>query len=146
MTRRGLDIKERLLSKVDTTDPDKCWTWQGSTKPQGYGNISLIVNGAKSSYRVHRVSYEAFIGPIPVGLTLDHLCRNRACINPSHLEPVSLKENILRGQTLAAAQAQQTHCKKGHPLSGGNLRIYRGHRHCRACAAEYQWFYRRGLL
>lgn len=146
MTKHGLDIKARLLAGVDTTDPEKCWTWQGSTKPQGYGNIGLLVNGVKATHRVHRVSYETFVGPIPEGLTLDHLCRNRACINPGHLEAVSLRENILRGLTLAAAQIQQTHCKKGHPLSGDNLRTYKGHRHCRVCAAEYQWFYRRGLL
>lgn len=140
------DVRTRLLAKVDTTDPDKCWTWQDSLAAQGYGHLKVLESGRGITRSAHRLSYQTFVGPIPEGLTLDHLCRNRACINPAHLEPVTLKENIMRGQTLAATQASQTHCKNGHPLSGDNLRIYRGHRHCRACAVVYQWAYRRGYL
>ena len=73
---------------------------------------------------------------IPDGKELDHLCRNRKCVNPKHLESVTHRENILRGETIMAENARKTHCWRGHPLSGKNLKLKpNGHRQCRACAA-----------
>lgn len=92
----------------------------------------MRVNGKKRG--VHRVVYELEYGPIPEGRELDHLCRNRACVNPKHLEIVSHRENCLRGVAPAAQNARKTHCKYGHPLSGGNLHMRKdGGRMCLAC-------------
>lgn len=79
------------------------------------GYACILVDGKKVS--AHRVSYEAFIGPIPAGLDLDHLCRNRACINPYHLEPVTHRENVIRGVSYMAVNANKTNCKYGHALT-----------------------------
>ncbi|MFJ2662519.1 HNH endonuclease signature motif containing protein [Arthrobacter koreensis] len=83
--------------------------------------------------RVHRVAYELFSGPIPNGLVLDHLCRNRGCFNPNHLEPVTRAVNNLRGVGFMAAHARKTHCPKGHPYDEKNTQIKNGARRCRAC-------------
>jgi hypothetical protein len=85
----------------------------------------------------HRVSYEAFKGPIPDGLTIDHLCRNRACVNPEHLEPVTMRVNCLRGESPAAVHARKTHCPKGHEYSAENTYRHKGnHRMCKLCWKE----------
>jgi hypothetical protein len=82
--------------------------------------------------------YEALVGPIPDGLFLDHTCRNRNCVNPQHLDPVTNKENILRGEGSPAKNARKTHCKNGHPLKGENLvRGSKGERVCRTCKNAY---------
>lgn len=86
----------------------------------------------------HRVYYEARFGPIPAGLQLDHLCRNRGCVNPDHLEPVTCRENLMRGHTVAAANAKKTHCNAGHALAGDNLRVWKGKRYCIVCQRERQ--------
>ena len=88
-TPGGLTRKERLLRHVDVAE-DECWEWRAFIRPNGYGQFN------KNEY-AHRVSYEEFVGPIPEGLVIDHLCRNRSCINPEHLEPVTQHENLLRG-------------------------------------------------
>jgi len=120
---------ERFWARVEKTDT--CWQWCG-TDAHTYG--TAVASG--HSYRAHRVAYELTIGPIPDGLTLDHLCRNRGCVNPAHLEPVTNRENILRGECPHAHNARKTHCRHGHPLSGSNL-LYEPHenrRRCRTCA------------
>ena len=114
---------------------DDCWTWTGSHFQSGYGQ--QWVNG--KNCKAHRVSYVAAIGPIPDGLVLDHLCRNHACVRPDHLEPVTDRVNVLRGEGPAAVNAAKTHCPVGHPLTRDNLTPYelkhRG-RNCLACARE----------
>jgi len=84
----------------------------------------------------HRAVYEALVGPIPKGLSLDHLCRNRACVNPEHLEPVSLVENVMRGVSPHAVNARKTHCAHGHAFTAENTYMVRGERVCRACGRE----------
>lgn len=106
-----------------------CWIWRGRPDKNGYGHLKINGRGVKA----HRYGYELLVGPIPDGMQLDHLCRNRLCVNPTHLEPVTSRENTLRGQTLAASQAAQTHCIHGHPLFGENLRMCGRKRVCRTC-------------
>lgn len=106
-----------------------CWVWMAA-KRAGYG--AVWVEGRYLA--AHRLSYEWCVGPIPEGKQLDHRCRNRACINPAHLEPVSCEENLKRSPyTQATKNIAKTHCKWGHPLEGDNLQIYKGKRRCRAC-------------
>ena len=110
----------------------KCWIWTGAIKAEGYGEVGF-------NYKVlysHRVSYELLVSPITNGMDLDHLCRVRSCVNPLHLEPVTHKINMERGFN---RNRNKKRCKRGHLLSGINLKIYgrRGktgtRRHCRAC-------------
>jgi len=120
-----------------------CWIWQRGKSKNGYGLIQIGSRAGGHRRRTlyaHRVSYEVFAGPIPVGLELDHLCRNRACVNPAHLEPVTRSINTLRGAgpaKLGALNGRKTHCKNGHPFDLANTR-YRptGGRSCRACARK----------
>lgn len=124
----------RFWAKVEKNSETMCWPWLGPIRgPKGYG--SFRVNG-KTIY-VHRFSYELHLGPIPAGLTIDHLCRNRICVNPDHLEAVPIRVNVLRGTTLPAENAAKTHCPQGHEYTPKNT--YNGHkgkRQCRACGRE----------
>ena len=105
------DLPKNMRSKICVSESG-CWEWTGALNGNGYSCVGQ--NGA--SRLAHRVSYELLVGPIPDGLTIDHLCRNRPCVNPSHLEPVTGAENTRRMFRL------QTRCVHGHPLSGENLR------------------------
>ena len=107
---------------------DGCWPWIGAVDGDGYGRFAM-----RSAYRI---AYEAVRGPVPVGLTLDHLCRNRECVNPDHLEPVTNRENILRGESPAAKHARQSHCLNGHSFDSANTYRWHGQRICRACNRE----------
>ena len=113
---------------------DECWPYPGyCNRLTGYGNASW--RGQRVS--AHRAAYEILRGPIPDGLHIDHLCRNRSCCNPAHMEPVPARENVLRGESPSAQQARQTHCIHGHPLAGANLYVdRRGRRHCVTCRNE----------
>ncbi len=123
--------------------PDGCLEWTGARTWNGYGTFSA--NGHRTL--AHRFAYEWLVGPIPTGLDIDHLCRNRGCVNPNHLEPVTRQENILRGEAaerLRAKYAARTHCRNGHPYNAANLYLYKnGYRYCRACRAANHAKYRR---
>ena len=107
-----------------------CDLWPGATTRDGYGRHRVQ---GRHVY-VHVEAWEAIHGPKPAGLELDHLCRVPPCRNVAHLELVTHRENVLRGENPAAWKARQTHCYRGHPLSGENLKIdHHGHRQCRTC-------------
>lgn len=126
-TRMSNAADVRFWKKVKKTEA--CWIWTGATNGLGYGQF-----WNQKQMGAHRWSYESLVGPIPPGLQLDHLCRNRSCVNPAHLEPVTQRENTLRGDTFQARNAAKTHCPRGHLLAGDNLRWSPpGHRSCREC-------------
>lgn len=131
-------LRTRLFNSLSVGGFDACWEWHGDLQTDGYGRIWL--NG-KTRY-VHRVLYEEFRGPIPDGVQIDHLCRNRCCANPRHMELVTSGENTLRGEGLTAQNARKTHCVNGHEFSEENTRRYGPdgrYRMCRACQREWAY-------
>jgi len=110
--------------------PSDCWLWTASVNSGGYGTFWA---GSRAEC-AHRFSYELHVGPIPPGLSLDHLCRVRLCVNPAHLEPVTPQVNNLRGTGFAATRSKQTHCKRGHVFDAQNTYIKTdGCRNCLTC-------------
>ena len=123
------NLDARFRQKIQVVGD--CWEWTGSTS-QGYGRF----RADGRSVFVHRWAYERFRGPIPAGLTIDHLCRNRRCANPDHLEPVTNRENVLRGEGITAQHARKTHCPQGHEYTPENIYSWPGRpngRLCREC-------------
>lgn len=123
-----LRFADRVL--IDT----ECWLWDGFIQRTGYGWFWMRGRNVLA----HRAAYELFVGPVPDGLQLDHLCRVRRCVNPSHLEPVTLQENTARGESLNAVNAAKSHCLRGHPFDERNTYAYqdprgRARRICREC-------------
>ncbi len=127
-------VAERIWVRIDRRGDDECWPWTGCQDGNGYGMV--FEDERRRGRRAHRVAYEVIVGPVPVGLQLDHLCRNRLCCNPAHLEPVTKHENWRRGMSFSAIEARQTHCKRGHALTPENLeRTVTDRRSCRKCMA-----------
>ena len=123
----------RFWGKVNKDGPGGCWLWGGGFHSNGYGQFNPT---RKHNALAHRYAYEQLRGIITEGLTLDHLCRNRACVNPEHLEPVTNKINILRGKSLPAHNAAKTHCLRGHPYDMFNTYTKpNGQRVCKTCRA-----------
>lgn len=121
---------ERILKHVSVSASTGCWNWTACKDRDGYGKITVD----RSGKRAQRVSYEAFRGPIPSGLFTDHLCRNRACVNPWHLEPVTHTINQRRGNTISSQYFGKTHCKRGHEFTPENTKpTPKGFRSCRTC-------------
>jgi hypothetical protein len=121
-------ITRSFWSLVEKTDA--CWLWSGAKEPRGYGYV--YQHGKKR--RAHRITYELFKGPIPDGLDIDHLCRNTSCVNPEHLEAVSHRVNVLRGQGPTAENAKKLTCIRGHPLT--QRRTIPNARRCNACRRQ----------
>lgn len=124
----------RFWSRVNKQAALGCWEWTAAKLASGYGSF----RANNRAYVAHRYAYERLIGLVPDGLQLDHLCRNRACVNPHHLEPVPQSVNVLRGISLPAINARKTHCSRGHEFTPENTYrrpsspTYRACRECRA--------------
>lgn len=110
-----------------------CWLWCGGSRLKG-GYVQTSFGGRR--LLVHRWAYELLVGPIPEGLTIDHLCRSPSCVRPSHLEPVTRRENNLRSNNVGGVNARKTHCPAGHPYDETNTIHYRDMRYCRPCVYE----------
>ena len=121
-----IPLADRFWSKVTVAGDDECWEWTGATH-KGYGKIMLI-HGVFAA--AHRLAYEFLVGPIPPKMQLDHLCRNRGCVNPAHLDPVTNQENARRGLRGSLV----THCVHGHAYTQANTFVRKnGRRACRTC-------------
>jgi len=135
------DNQSSALSRVmaHVAGDGSCLIWRGTLNLSGYGYMKF----EGKNWRVHRLVFEQIHGLIPEGLVLDHLCRNRACCNPNHLEIVTVRENLMRGESIQALNARKTHCKAGHLLSGENLSEKNsGYRGCKICNRAYSRKYR----
>lgn len=136
--RRDLVRVENFLLKVAPTESG-CLLWKGSTAPNGYGKFGMgdkTPSGNRRPDGAHRASYRLFVGPIPDGLELDHLCRVTGCVHPFHLEAVTHHENLMRGNGMSARYSRQTTCLRGHLKTSENIYFYKGKaRGCRPCMA-----------
>ena len=112
-------------------DENGCWVWQGRISASGYG----VIWRGRHRLSAHRVVYQDLTGGVVRSdLKLDHRCRNRSCCNPAHLQPVTSRENTLRGEGPSAVNARKTHCLRGHAFDGQNTLVNKeGHRRCREC-------------
>jgi|SRR5882724_3009403 len=131
MRSNRLAFPVSFWNKVAVGEPEGCWYWVGSMASEGYGRFKM----SGKEFFAHRVSYELVNGYIPVGLHLDHLCRNRACVNPIHLEAVTDRVNILRGEGVAAKNARKLTCPLGHAYEASKSRPT--WRRCRICWNAY---------
>lgn len=135
----------RFLRRFRPLSKDECWPWLGSCL-SGSGRYGAFYAGGKTTY-AHRAAWTLFRGEIPVGLTIDHLCKNPRCVNPHHLEVVTLAQNVARSDNVTALNARKTKCIRGHALSGDNLRLYTRpagalERRCKTCRRLYLMGYR----
>jgi len=136
--------KQRLVSPVLKVDDEGCWLWNQKLTAEGYGLSRL---GGKTVW-VHRFVYEKLVGPIPKGRVLDHLCKKKDCCNPRHLEPVTARENVIRGDGRAGVNFKRTRCIHGHEFTKENTRIVQGKRRCITCARKRSrdWYRNRSVV
>lgn len=121
-------IKEKIEKNIRINN--NCWMWNGAKDKDGYGTFCYNTKKEK----VHRISYKLWMGELDPTLTIDHLCNIRSCCNPTHLQQVTIKRNVLRSNGLTAINKRKTHCIHGHPFSPQNTYLYRGtHRQCKTC-------------
>jgi len=137
---RTLPLEQRIR-RMSKAQANGCWQWQGRPTNAGYGQMGVLVDGKQRTFSAHRVSYEVFVGEIPNGLVIDHLCRNRLCVNPDHLEAVTQQENVMRSPiAIGAINARKTHCPQGHPYDDENTYVLRlpntTSRYCRTCMSS----------
>jgi hypothetical protein len=141
MTSRSKPAPERFFKKAEFVDKwfdngivrTRCLEWTGTISNWGYGRFYAFRPVSKRQVQAHKWAWEHWFGPTPEGMVLDHLCRNKRCVNPSHLEPVTSRINTLRGSAPSAKNAVATHCLRGHPFDEANTRMERGRRICKAC-------------
>ena len=119
-------LDEAILERIEIRPDTTCWNWTGAIHIKGYGQFRR----RGINWRAHRLVYEWFVGLIPEGMTLDHLCRNKRCVNPDHLEVTTNEENTRRSWKF---RVRPTHCHNGHPFDEENTYLNSGRRHCRAC-------------
>ena len=141
--------EERFFRWVMPEPNSGCWIWVGACQPRSHGRYGVFEKfGAKTTNSAHLFAYIMAHGPVPPGLEVDHRCRNTQCVNPGHLEAVPRRINLLRGNTIVAANLAKTHCPRGHAYTEENTSIYlhrKGYRtrRCRTClrdkAAAYSW-------
>lgn len=125
-------VSERIKRKI--AQVNGCWIWQGTVRPNGYGGAGKKLGTNKwVTVSAHRLAYETFVGEIPKGMTIDHLCRNKLCLNPEHLEAVTQKENSFRAPNYVG---NRTHCPSGHEYNEENTNRSCGRRKCRTCHRE----------
>lgn len=130
-------VREPIEDKYVVDPATGCWNWDRAQDGHGYGQYLHPVT--KTNTHPHRYLYEREFGPIPDGLQIDHLCRNRLCVNPSHMEAVTPRENILRGVGSSAVAARKTHCVRGHEFAPENTHITtQGARACITCRHLYR--------
>lgn len=134
MRQTTTEALDRLLTAAAGA-PTECWEWLGSLNSAGYGRIRA--DGVE--WLAHRFAYTHLVKTIPDGMVIDHLCRNRICVNPAHLEVVTSKINTLRGESFAAKNAVASACIRGHEFTAANTRITAstGHRQCRTCRRDF---------
>lgn len=141
-------VRERIEARVERIPIAGCWIWTAQLNGAGYGVFGIRQAGQSVPVRAHRLSYEAYLGPVPEGLFVLHRCDTRSCVNPAHLFVGTQRDNIQdmiakgRSKMTSTANAAKTHCKHGHEFTEGSFYLRKnGSRLCKQCNAEYQHNY-----